>query len=207
MNFKNLIKGAQRIPVTSAVILLGVLGYLAVVFDSDIRPLLFYPPHPSMGASGYLRLLTPTFLHFHPLHILFNALWIWEFGRRIELYCGSIACLLLFLITALAANFTQFYSSGIVAFGGLSGVVYGYLGFLFIARRAVPSPLFRLPIGLFVAMLVFLLLGYLGVIGFLMGAGIANGAHLGGLLSGLLCGLVYFYRDIDRIVGIRHEPR
>ena len=39
--------------------------------------------------SEYWRYVTPALIHFGLLHILFNGLWIWEFGSRLELRLGS----------------------------------------------------------------------------------------------------------------------
>ena len=40
--------------------------------------------------SEYWRYVTPALIHFGLIHILFNGLWIWEFGSRLELRLGSI---------------------------------------------------------------------------------------------------------------------
>jgi hypothetical protein len=69
-------------------------------------------------------------------------------------------------------------------FGGLSGVVYGLLGFAWVAGRLNPRWLGMAPatpIMLFmVGWLVICMLGVFDVLGF----SVANAAHLGGLLSG-----------------------
>ncbi|GIS01901.1 MAG: hypothetical protein CM15mP103_04520 [Gammaproteobacteria bacterium] len=65
--------------------------------------LLFYPLHwvgmlelfnfvPFRAAGGYVALESgvtggvwyPTLIHFGWLHVVFNCLWLWEFGQRIE---------------------------------------------------------------------------------------------------------------------------
>lgn len=207
MDFEKLLKGIRIIPVTSVVLLLGLAGYLLVFFHFDYRAFQIVPFSYLTGLTDYFRLFTPVFLHFSVMHIVFNSLWIWELGRRIEVYMGSVRYSGIFLITALGGNLFQLYSSGGNNFGGLSGVVYGYLGFVFIAKKAVKHPVFNVPEGLFVAMLVFLVLGYLGVLDFLAGGGVANGAHLGGLLSGLLCGLVYFHKELKNLLGGENANR
>ncbi|HAD47374.1 MAG TPA: rhomboid family intramembrane serine protease, partial [Idiomarina sp.] len=70
-------------------------------------------------------------------------------------------------------------------FGGLSGVVYGLLGFCWLYSFGRRTPLW-LPPGLIVFMVGWLILGYTGV----LWVNIANEAHLAGLLSGCLAGVV-----------------
>ena len=78
--------------------------------------------------SEYWRYVTPALIHFGLIHILFNGLWIWEFGSRLELRLGSIFTLNLFLAGSIAGNLLQSWWSGPSIFGGLSGVVYGLHG-------------------------------------------------------------------------------
>ena len=125
------------------------------------------------------------------LHIVFNSLWCWELGRRIEAALGSANLAGLFLATAILSNSIQHAVSGPVLFGGLSGVVYGFLGFAWVAGRLNPrwqrmAP--ATPIMLFmVGWLVVCLLGVFDVLGF----SVANGAHVGGLVTGVAIGAVF----------------
>lgn len=142
----------------------------------------FYPP--LMAEGEIWRLITPTFLHFSfygsvIIHLLFNSL-IWlNLGGWIE-YCEKAWRLpLLFLSTALISNAAAYFSYG-VAFGGLSGVAYGLIGYLWWAGRRVVLYRMILPTKMFYTFLAFLALGYTGLIG-----NIANSAHLGGLIAGI----------------------
>ena len=94
---------------------------------------------------------------------------------------------------AIGANIVQYLAASDALFGGLSGVVYGYLGVLLVARRIAPSPLLAVPPGIFIFMLIWLALGVFGVIDlFLPGSSaVGNGAHLGGLLFGLIFGYIF----------------
>lgn len=195
----------RRFPLTLILIVLGIVGYgLASLAEHTgwWWQLTFQAYQPSF--AGYVaepvldglrrgevwRLITPTFLHFNVLHIVFNGLWIWEFGRRLEFYFSTLDYLLIFVVTALGANVIQFMMAGDAPFGGLSGVVYGFMGVLFVASRIAPNAVLAVPPGIFGFILVWLALGVLGVIDlFIPGpAMVGNGAHLGGLLSGLLLG-------------------
>lgn len=90
------------------------------------------------------RLFTPMFLHFDPLHILFNMLWLKDLGNLIETKIkGSVNFLIMVLVIAAISNVGQFLASG-PSFGGMSGVVYGLLGYLWIYGKFHPSAQIRL---------------------------------------------------------------
>lgn len=141
--------------------------------------------------SGQLwRLLTPMLIHFGILHLAMNSLWYWELGRRIEARQGAVMLLGLTLLFSLAANFAQYLHAGPSLFGGLSGVLYGLLGHCWIFQRLAPTPAYRLPPGVLVMMLVWLLICMTGIFELLQFGAIANAAHVGGLLAGCLTGLL-----------------
>lgn len=130
------------------------------------------------------RFVTPVFMHFTLLHIVFNVFWWWYLGGRIEKTLGTSWLLALFLFSGITANVIQYLMNG-PNFGGMSGVVYGLLGFCWVYSFRRATPLY-LPPGLIVFMLLWLVLGYTGV----LWVNVANEAHLAGLLSGCLAGFV-----------------
>ena len=136
----------------------------------------------------YWRLITPAFLHFGWLHITFNTLWLWELGSRVERVTGSLNTLGLLLVIALISNVSQYQFGGPGLFGGMSGVVYGLLGFSWVAPLVQPRWVIQpaKPIMLFMVGWLFLCL--FGVVESLGFGAIANAAHLGGLLSGAVLG-------------------
>ncbi len=138
----------------------------------------------------YWRLLSPMFIHFGWMHIVFNLLWVWEIGRRIELVNGSSALLLVTLVSSLCANLLQYILGGPGLFGGMSGVIFGYLGFCLVWDKMVPKKKMGIRNGLYIFMLGFLVIGFTGAIDLLGLGSLANGAHLGGLLGGALTGAV-----------------
>lgn len=88
------------------------------------------------------------------------------------------------------SNVAQFIWGGSSLFGGLSGVLYGLLGYCWIYQRLAPTPAYQLPPGVLVMMLVWLLLCISGLVSAMGFGAIANAAHVGGLLIGCLTGLV-----------------
>lgn len=143
------------------------------------------------------QLLTYGFLHGNTTHIFFNMFGLWMFGRDLEQFMGSQRFLIYFLVCVIGAGIVQLVvaamQGGLYPTVGASGGVFGILlayGLTFPNRIVVP--LFP-PIPMRAITFVFiygLLELYLGVSG---GApGIANFAHLGGMLFGFL--LLQYWR-------------
>ena len=91
----------------------------------------------------------------------------------------------------MVSNVSQFAFGGAGLFGGMSGVVYGLLGFSWVAPLQQPG--WRIqpstPIMLFmVGWLVLCMAGMVEVLGF---GAVANAAHAGGLLCGAVLGGVF----------------
>ena len=152
--------------------------------------LYFQPWTASLAAGQWWRLLSPMLIHFGILHLAMNALWYWELGRRIEYRHGGLALLGLTLLFGLLSNFAQFWFGGPSLFGGLSGVLYGLLGYCWIFQLLAPTPAYQLPRGVLAMMLILLLVCLSGVIDTLGLGAIANAAHVGGLVAGCAAGLI-----------------
>lgn len=198
-------------PLTLALILFSVFGALITAWDvglNMVRILSFTDFNASQGrlffadlsntlrAGEWWRLLTPMFLHFGPLHVLFNSLWLWELGRRIERMQSWRRLLLVVLVTSLGANLLQYAMSGPSLFGGMSGVVYGLVGYIALWQRLEGNGSFNVSPALLGFMLLFLVVGFTGAVDFFIDGSVANGAHLGGLLSGvgLAAGILFVKR-------------
>lgn len=144
----------------------------------------------TLQSGQWWRLITPMLIHFGWLHLAMNSLWYWELGRRIEFRQGAVGLLGLTLLFGLASNFAQYWWAGPSLFGGLSGVLYGLLGHCWIYQRLAPNAAYRLPPGVLVMMLIWLVVCMTGIFETLGVGAIANGAHVGGLLTGCLTGLL-----------------
>ena len=131
-----------------------------------------------VSAGQVWRLFTPAFLHFSLWHLLFNLLWLQDLGAVLELKIGTVRFAVVVALVALVSNLAQYVAGG-AGFGGLSGVVYGVFGYLWIrGKRDFRFGLTIAPMtsGL---LLVFLALGIFGLLG-----PTANAAHFSGLLVG-----------------------
>ncbi len=141
------------------------------------------PTLPEIRHGQIWRLFTPIFIHFHPLHILFNMLWLRDLGSMIEGRQSPLHLALLVLVIAAGSNLAQFYFGHAPNFGGMSGVVYGLLGYIWLRGRFDPGSGLFLHQTTVIMMLVWLVACYTGFLG-----PVANTAHLAGLLMGAAWG-------------------
>ncbi|BDS32758.1 rhomboid family intramembrane serine protease GlpG (plasmid) [Aeromonas caviae] len=149
------------------------------IFDE----LAFHPTLAQFTDWQAWRYVTPAFIHFSVLHLVFNLLWWWYLGGQIEQRLGSGKLFILLIIGAALPNIAEFFVSG-PRFGGLSGVVYALLGYSWLRTRLQPDCGLAMPPALMGFMLVWLALGFLDM----LGTPTANMAHLVGLLVGLAQG-------------------
>ncbi|KAA0875724.1 rhomboid family intramembrane serine protease [Nitrincola tapanii] len=154
-------------------------------FQQEGQRLLYRSASSLWEQHQYWRLLTPTFMHFSEMHLVFNALWIWVLGSRIELKQGTWVFFSLFLFSAISSNWAQFSVSGPL-FGGLSGVVYALLGYTWLWDKLQKRAVFDLPPALMGFMLIWLALGYTDLLQTIGLGAVANTAHLIGLIAGLI---------------------
>jgi len=171
-----------------------ITGICALVFMlssfGDWRVIFYWLHFPDLGAGQAVQLwrwVTPAFFHFGLLHIGFNLLWWYLLGRIVEYRQGSFRLALIFFVAAVAPNLAQYLVSG-VGFGGLSGVVYGLFGYVWLYGHLRPKAGLFMPVGVMVQILAWLVLGFTGLLE--QWVKMANTAHLVGLLSGLILALV-----------------
>ena len=146
--------------------------------------------------SGQLwRLFTPIIIHFGILHIVFNMVWLYQLGSAIEQHYSIKRFAILIFIISLTSNLAQFIWSGPL-FGGMSGVVYGLLGYVWIQGKYNPFAAIGLNQNIAIMMLAWFVICWLGLVG-----NIANMAHTVGLVAGMLLGLMYTPRFKRLIAG------
>ena len=168
--------------------------------NNSLEPLLFIKTNlNSSFENTYLinnewwRLITPTFLHFSMTHLVFNCLWIYILGQRIEKLDGLSFFLFIFILTGILSNAGQFFWTQQYLFGGLSGAVYGLLGYCFIIELDGRHGRYGLPEALYLFMFIWLLVGFTGVLSFFGFGNVANTAHLVGMIAGFIIGLITKY--------------
>ncbi|KAB2641477.1 MAG: rhomboid family intramembrane serine protease [Verrucomicrobia bacterium] len=124
------------------------------------------------------RLVTPIVLHFGIMHLVFNMMWLWQFGLVLEMRFGWRRFLELVVVVAALSNLAQGLWSG-SNFGGMSGVNYGLFGFLLLRGKLHPNPEFTINPNTVAFMLIWLVVCFTGLVGH-----VANATHLVGFLVG-----------------------
>ena len=186
----NIIADAVKAPFTSVVFILCVAVYLLSLFGlfAPIAKHLLMQPFSVLSESHeWWRLLGPAFIHFSALHIIFNLLWWGMLGAKIERNLGMSMLLIVFLVSAAISNaaqalFSEPVQANLYLFGGLSGVVYAVMGFVWWLGWLRPSWGLSLPNSIVGFMLVWLVIGYADI----LWVNMANAAHTAGLISGCL---------------------
>ena len=141
--------------------------------------------------NQWWRLLTPMFLHFSFAHLAFNCLWIYVLGEKIERIDGQLIFILIIIFTGISSNLLQYLWTSSSLFGGLSGVIYGMLGYCLVMEMESNYIKYGLPPALYLFMIIWLILGFLGILDLFGFGSVANFAHLGGMLSGLMFAMIY----------------
>ena len=137
---------------------------------------------PEIHHGQLWRLITPIFLHFGLGHILFNMLWLLDLGGKIEAREGAGRLAIMIGVMAAVSNLGQYGWAG-PDFGGMSGVVYGLFGYVWLRGKFDPHYGLVLDPVSVVLMMVWFFACMTGFVG-----PIANVAHAGGLGVGLLWG-------------------
>ena len=207
------LKNILRYPVVLTTSVLAVSVYLIVAYNNMLISWLSFQDIGTneqnilyatelvvqMTDGQWWRLLTPIFLHFSLLHLVFNGLWLIEFGRRIELVHSHSRLITIIVVCGIISNVCQYIYEPSILFGGLSGVVYALFGYCWLSGYWESRPAsgtwsaIAPPPGVAPFLFFWLLLCMSGVLS-IVDIHVANAAHLGGLLSGLLMACIYRFR-------------
>jgi GlpG protein len=180
-------------PLTFGLVLLCVAfaAYSKLGYDLDVvrRFILADPENangtflPEVRAGEYWRLISPAFIHFGPLHLVFNLMWLYQLGSMIEARRGTLTLALLVVVTAIGPFLAEYLWRGPALVGGMSGVIYGLAGYVWMRGKYDGAS------GLFLDhtslqwLLIWLVICFTGWLG-----PVANVAHLAGLIVGVVWG-------------------
>lgn len=192
----NLSTGSKTL--TYALIGINVLLFIAMVasgvhfFAPQTADLLKWGANfmPLTTGGEWWRLLSSTFIHIGIIHLLFNMYALYMAGIYLEPMLGKGRYLAAYLCTGVLASVCSTWWHGAATVSaGASGAIFGLYG-VFLAlltTKLIPQTVRKAllqSIGVFV------------VYNLVYGAGakgIDNAAHLGGMISGLVLGYLYFF--------------
>ncbi|MCX6926739.1 MAG: rhomboid family intramembrane serine protease [Verrucomicrobia bacterium] len=137
---------------------------------------------PEIRHGQVWRLITPIFIHFGIIHILFNMLWLRDLGSMIEGRQSSWLLAIMVLVIAAVSNLAQFYYGGPM-FGGMSGVIYGLLGYIWMRGKFDPASGLYLHPTTVTMMIIWFFACFTPLI-----PHVANATHAAGLVMGLAWG-------------------
>jgi len=175
--------------VNSAYLILLVLFFAYLWFRSQELPTAFVAIHygatynPLIAAGEYWRLIASAFMHLEPMHLIFNAIFIYRFGSMIESIFGRWRMVVIILISAITASLFGFALSTSFSIGA-SGVAYGFIGVLvflgFEMRRTFMPLLKQIVIPVLIISVVFSLFM----------PNIDHFGHLGGFVGGFFAAAI-----------------
>lgn len=145
------------------------------------------------------RLLTPMFVHLSWAHLILNMMAFVQFGSMLERRYGVARFLALVVGLALVSNLAQYFGAG-PSFGGMSGVIFGLFGYVWIHGRVNPEGIgYVLDSQTITATMLWFFLCFSGLIP------IANYAHAGGLIAGAALGWIIARHTMRDVLARRRQ--
>jgi membrane associated rhomboid family serine protease len=131
----------------------------------------------AVNDGEWWRLITSGFLHADPIHLLFNTVAIYFLGQMLEPALGTVRFVALYFGSLLVGSLGVLLLTPEANTLGASGAVFGLLGAAFLIMRQRGFDPMRSFIGPLLILNIVLTFR----------PGISIGAHLGGLVGGLIC--------------------
>ena len=184
----------DRVAPTAALLITGVVSAAALAFPRVLEPLALIKVDSAGGdflSTEPWRLLTVALVHGSPLHLLFNLFALDLGARLVQRLYGTQRLALWYLLGVLGASLASAIWTPQIPSVGASGGVFALFGVALgaewahrpLVERGVRAALAQIG-GLIAINLVF------GLGLNVVGGGIDNAAHLGGLALGLLLGVL-----------------
>jgi len=181
--------------ITPILICLNILIFLLMVFNGlgflsfGVEDLIKWGANyrPITIQGEWWRLLTSTFIHGGIMHLLANMYGLLFVGLFLEPLIGRFRFALAYILTGILASATSLWWHDATVSVGASGAIFGMYG-VFLAlllTKLLPKEFSK---AFLISTLIFV--GFNLLIG--IAGGIDNAAHIGGLLSGFVIGLIYF---------------
>jgi membrane associated rhomboid family serine protease len=205
---ETLVEGSQRsiaqqprlrLTATHILLLLNLLVYIAMGLPA-------HPPsHAQLVTWGFSwgpltlgdqwwRVLTSIFVHDGLIHLLANLCCLWLIGRTAERILGSWSFVALFLLAGAAGETLTLAVNPEALSGGASGALFGVIGALLVNLPGKVVGRISWPKARFVLLLAFVFFSMYADAG---DRSVNNIAHIGGLLTGLVLGVVLMRRSME----------
>lgn len=175
---------------TSIIVLINIIVFVICTFKGD---LLYNKGMVGLklmtGPNQWYRVISSMFLHADITHIFSNMVLLYFLGEVVEKEIGTLAFSIIYFLSGISGTLVTFvwevFSGRYVAMIGASGAVFGIIGLLLalVLCKRINKSTMRLG-------RVFVMLAFSIYEGFAQ-SNVANGAHIGGAISGILFGLVY----------------
>lgn len=195
--FIDFLKPKEGYFITPIIIYLNIFIFMLMVFAGlgfltfKVSDLLIWGANcrPSTTNGEWWRLLTNTFLHGGFMHLIANMYGLLFVGIFLEPLLGRTRYLTAYLLTGIVASCASLWWYDASVSVGASGAIFGLYG-LFLAlllTKVFPADFSKTFLTSTLVFIGFnLLMGLTG--------GIDNAAHIGGLLSGFVAGLILYPR-------------
>ncbi len=171
----------------------GGLGGSGAVTAFEARWGLF---NPAIAAGQWERIVTSGFVHFGLLHIFFNMLILWLLGQQMERGIGPLRFGLIYFASLVAGSFAVALLNDTHINGGASGAIFGVAAAATVALWQRGVSFYQSGWG--PLLVINLVLTFVD-------SDISIGAHIGGLICGLILGAVMLHPRFgatNRGVGI-----
>jgi rhomboid protease GluP len=180
--------------VTPCLVLVNLIIYIISVFTRDAygESIIIYKMALNLNdvveKHQYYRLVTAMFVHFNLMHLTSNMIILIALGARIENMIGRKLLLTAYGITGIVASTASLiscYLGNLYDYaGGASGAIFGLMGIMIVIAFFNKGHVSGISIwNLIVLSVLTILNGYVS-------EGIDNVAHIGGLVSGIIVGII-----------------
>ena len=145
---------------------------------------------PLTVSGEWWRLLTNVFVHIGLIHVAFNMYALYMVGIYLEPMLGKLRYTVAYICTGIIASLVSlmWHSDNPTASAGASGAIFGLYG-VFLALLSTSLIPKKVRVALLQSIGIFVV--YNLVYG--LKSGVDNSAHLGGLVSGLIIGYVFYF--------------
>lgn len=184
--------------ITYSIIAVNIIMYIISAYLSNTPYLSKYPFENNidvlnmLGAKNnflisngeYYRFFTAMFLHGGLLHVSVNMYSLYSIGPVVERFYGRYKYIIIYLICGIISSVFSYLFSSAVSIGA-SGAIFGLLGVILVFSFKMKNIIGK---GFLINIISVVAIN--GVIGLTL-PNIDNFAHLGGLLSGIVLGLIF----------------